>query len=416
VGAGSGGGVDSDAYWDWIRDSIAQNKPYSQLARERLAAQGYDGPSRHYPLFGKVAPVETLVAEQLRLFLGRRLDCAQCHNHPYESWSQNQFWGLAAFFGGMKATLREGTNQVIYDDSEGQEVDYDVQGTTLKIIHPRSGEEVPPTFLDGRVLPESRRFDRRMELAKWMTSHPSFAEAIVNRMWSYFFGRGIVDPVDDFRLTAPPTHPELLQALARDFEQHGYDLKHLIRMIVSSTTYQLSSIPNETNQDDTINYSHALPRPLVAEVLLDVISSVTGVPEIFSRVTARAPFGTRAINIKVPHRWPTRFLEIYGWSLREELPERDGSPTLSQALHRLVGSAYTEKLFQKGSRLDQLLEKGISDRKIIEELYLVALSRFPSQEERTELEQMIGQRSSRRQAFENFLWALISSREFAHNH
>ena len=418
-------GPNTNAYAEWIRDSIAQNKPYDQIARERIAAQGFDGPSRHYLLYSKVPPVETLVAEEVRVFMGRRLDCAQCHNHPFETWSQDQFWGLAAFFGGMKATewassLVKAT-QVVFDDPEGQEVDYGVTANDLtaessRVIHPRTKEEVQPKFLDGTGL-EDERLDPRSELAQWMTSHPYFAEAIVNRMWSHFFGRGIVDPVDDFRSTNPPTHPELLEALARDFREHGYDLKRLIRIIVSSRTYQLSSIPSDTNKDDEINYSHALPRSLDAEVLLDVISAATGVPEVFeNEAGGKAPFGTRAIHIRQPYSWPHRFLEIHGRPLRQSVPEREGKPNLAQALHLLVGSTYTEKLIKKEGRINRLLENGTSDREVTEELYLAALSRFPTDEERTQLEKMIAQQSSRREAFEHLLWALISSREFAYNH
>ena len=176
--------------------------------------------------------------------------------------------------------------QLLFDDREGEEVDYGVDGVTslqfIKVIHPRTKKEVPPTFIDGRVLPDSASQLPRVALAKWMTSHPWFAEAAVNRMWAYFFGRGFVNPVDDFSVTNPPTHPQLLTALAEDFRSHGYDLKHLFRLITQSQTYQLSSTSNESNRDEEINYSHALARPLEAEVLLDAISSATGVPETWS--------------------------------------------------------------------------------------------------------------------------------------
>ena len=407
---------DNTPYWDWLRRSIAQNKPYDQIARERLAAQGYDGPSRHYLWYSKIPPLETVVAEEVRVFFGRRLDCAQCHNHPFETWSQDQFWGLAAFFGGLKATewVRE---QVVFEEMEGQEVDYGVKGGSSKVIHPRTKEVVEPAFLDGTVLPKEKREDPRLELAKWVTSHPYFAEAIVNRMWGHFFGRGIVDPVDDFRSTNPPTHPDLLPGLAEDFRKHGCDLKHLIRMIVSSRTYQLSSIPSETNQGDRINYSHAVARPLDAEVLLDAISTATGVPEVFQNETGgKAPLGTRAIDIQAPSYWPHRFLEIYGRPLRQQLPERDGKPSLAQALHILAGPAYTQKLSQEGGRLDRLLRGDVPDPQIIEELFLSSLSRFPTEEERSDLEEMIAQYPSRSEALAHLLWALIGSREFAYNH
>ena len=409
--------------WDWIRKSVALNKPYDRMARESIAAQGYDGPSRLYlGTENKPAPVERMVAEKFRVFMGRRLDCAQCHNHPYGRWTQDQFWGLAAFFGRMTNTQWFFDN-VVFDHPQGHEVDFgeiDESLTFREVIHPRGKQKVIPSFPDGRVLPESARDDPRRELAQWMTSHPDFAEAAVNRMWRHFFGRGIVDPVDDFRLGNPPTHPRLLKALARDFEGHHYDLKHLIRSIVRSRTYQLSSRVNETNRSDRINYSHAQPRSLEAEVLLDAISFATGVPEVFkgsgSPLAGTAPPGTRAINLKYPASYPSRFLEVYGRPLRNAIPERSGKANLSQALHMLVGSTYTEKLDREGGRIDRLLKNGASDGEIIEELYLATLSRFPTEEEQTGLQKIMGRRSSRREAFTDLFWALLSSREFVDNH
>ena len=204
----------------------------------------------------KPPAVEQMVNEKVRVFFGRRLDCAQCHNHPFDRWTQNQYWGLAAFFGRMNNTGWAFDN-AIFDDPKGAEEDY-LEATPeikyRKVAHPRTKQLMAPTFTDGRALRVQELTDVRMELAKWMTSHPYFAEATVNRMWAYFFGRGIVDPVDDFRLTNPPTHPELLTALARDFSDHGYDLKHLFRTIVLSRAYQSSSIPNETNREDRVNF------------------------------------------------------------------------------------------------------------------------------------------------------------------
>jgi hypothetical protein len=417
VGPG-GRGPDQQMYWEWLRKSIATNKPYDQIARERIAAQGYQGPTRHYLSGAKVPAMEKAMAEQMRVFMGRRLECAQCHDHPSESWTQNQFWGLAAFFGRMTETGWI-ADQVILDDPDGQEENYGVMGQTslsfLKPINPRSKRQVAPTFLDGQVLPEAKRMDLRMELATWMSSHPYFAEAAVNRIWGYFFGRGIVDPVDDFRSTNAPTHPELLQTLAQDFKEHGYNLKHLMRRIVQSSVYQLSSEPNPTNRGDQINYSHALPRPLEAEVLLDAISNVTGVPEVFE-TDGKEPPGTRAINLQFPASYPSRFMDVYGRPLRSSVPERDNKPSLGQALHMLVGSTYTQKLSKEGTCIDRLLKRSASDREIIEEFYLAAFSRFPAPAEQTELEKGLADASSRRDVMEDLLWALISSREFVDNH
>jgi hypothetical protein len=405
----------SQFYWEWLREKIAANRPYDEIARERIAAQGYDGASRHYlPILQPPLPQDA-VAEEVRIFLGRRLDCAQCHDHPFENWTQNQFWGMAAFFRQLTFYwfLEVGTEAVVLDDTGG----YSRRGNLGKVIHPRTKKEAAPTFTDGTVLPMSERKDLRMALASWMTSQPEFAETAVNRMWSYFFGRGIVDPVDDFRSTNPPTHPDLLKALAEDFKRHGYDLKHLIREIVQSRTYQLSTTPNETNRDDHTNFSRMLPRPLDAEILLDAISQVTEIPEVFSTPSGgQAPRGTRAIHLKEPDLYPSEFLEVHGRPTRQMVPERSSKPSLRQALHRLAGSTYTEKLSGKGGRIDRLLESNASDRMIIEEFYLAALSRFPSGEEFTTLEEALRaaahKKGSRRQAVEDFLWGLLNSQEF----
>jgi hypothetical protein len=242
---------------------------------------------------------------------------------------------------------------------------------------------------------------------------------MANRMWGHFFGRGIVDPVDDFRLGNPPTHPGLLKRLAQDFRGHGYDLKHLMRRIVSSRTYQLSSQTHANNREDKLNYSHAYPRPLEAEVLLDAISAVTGVPEVFEAKDvpgSRVPAGTRAINLKFPGGFPQRFLEIYERPLRDAIPERSGRANLGQALHIMVGSTYNQNLSREGSRIHRLIKEGASNLEIIEELYLAALSRFPTREEKSDLLKLMGEQLSRSQASEDLLWALISSREFSENH
>jgi hypothetical protein len=239
-------------------------------------------------------------------------------------------------------------------------------------------------------------------------------------VWSHFFGRGIVDPVDDFRTGNPATHPELLAALAEDFRSHKYDLKHLMRRIVSSRTYQLSSASNETNRDDRINYSHALPRPLDAEILLDAVSRVTGTPEVFKLPNGgMAPRGTRAVELQEPDMYPCRFLELHGRPSRATLPERSARPSLGQTLHRLAGETYTDKLARDGGRIDRLVTNRASSREIINEFYLAALSRKPSTREFGELEASLeaaARRTSRRQALEDLLWAIVSSEEFTHNH
>ena len=387
--------VISPVYKDWVRRAIAENKPYDQFARERVAAQGFDGPSRHYEDMGGTAvPLpQNAMGEQVRVFLGRRMDCAQCHDHPYETWSQDQFWGLTAFFGRL-SNLHPGFPQVdfvIMDDPEG----YGTFGKGAKVIHPRSKQEVQPRFLDGTPVPEDRRDDWRLALAEWMTApeNPYFAPAMANRMWGYFFGRGIVDPVDDFRSNNLATHPRLLEALARYFVRSGYDLRSLIRLMVESRTYQLSGEPNPTNRTDRVNYSRALPRPLDSEVLLRAISHVSGV---------KGEDGN--------------FFNVYGKPDLSFIPERDMQPSLLQALHQLAGPTFTAKLSREGGRVDRLLQRNASDEAIVEELYLAALCRFPTESEQASLTGLIRRRDSRREAVEDMLWAVVNSEQFLNNH
>ncbi len=413
----------TQSYWEWIRDAVARDRPYDEVARERIAAQGYSAPSRHYLPYLVIPPPENMMGEEVRVFMGRRLDCAQCHDHPYERWTQDQFWGMTAFFGPM-FKLGGNPTSVIFDFPDGEEVAPDVPSPReLRVVHPRTKDVVQPTFLDGTVVGFKDTNLPRRELAKWMTAHPYFAEAAVNRMWSHFFGRGIVNPVDDFRSTNPPSHPRLLRRLAEDFSRNGYKLKRLIRLIAASRAYQLSSAANETNSADRINYSHALPRPLDAEILLDAIADVTGVRERFDVGMNRgewpggkAPLGTRAVQLKESDIYYSPFLDLYGRPNRFSVPERDAAPKLTQALHMLAGSTYNEKLWTEGARVYQMHRRGASDDKIIEELYLAAFSRFPTEKETAVLKRLITGTPTREQALKDLQWALISSREFAENH
>lgn len=419
VAAGAVGGAEhAYTYWRWVWENIAQNISYREIALERLAAQGYGGPSRHFLSYGEEAKAADIMPEEVRVFLGRRLDCAQCHDHPYEQWSQDQFWGLASFFGQISRTEWTGFGaSVLFDDPAGRQPDFGESAETVKVIHPRRKQLVKPAFLNGQAIASEGIGHPRREFARWVTEHPYFAETLVNRMWGHLFGRGLVDPVDDFRSTNPPTHPDLLKALAEDCRRNGYDLKQVLRRITSSRTYQIASTPSESNRQDTLNYSHFIPKPLEAEVLLDAISQVTGVPEIFENGQGgQAPPGTRAIQLEVPDIYPSDFLQMYGRPNLQQIPEIKASPSLNQALHMLVGTTYTEKISRKGGRLDRLIQRGASHGEVIQELYLAALSRLPSPLELSELESVLGKSSDKRQAWEDLVWSLITSREFAFNH
>jgi hypothetical protein len=409
-------------YENWVRNNIAQNKPYDRVARERIAAQGYNSPAWHYWTFRALTPPTEVATEQFRVFMGRRFGCAQCHDHPFESWSQDQFWGIAAFFGNMTRIAEvpgiRGPYFVI-DDSAGHGLRKVGRG---KLVHPRTKVEAQPAFLDGKVLPVDQRIDLRMRLAEWMTSpqNPFFAEAIVNRIWAHYFGRGIVDPVDDFRTTNPPSHPELLAALASDFVEHGYDLKHLMRNILRSRTYQLSGERNESNQNDQINFARAYPRLLDPPVLLDAISQVTGIDsELIAsgkkEATRGVPAKTRAISV-LPNETPCPFFKAYHRNDRRGVPEDKPQLTVLRSLHRLVGPTFSKGFVGRGGRLDQLLAHKSTDREIIEELYLAAVSRFPTDREQSELHRLIADQPSRRLGLESLTWAMINAREFVYNH
>jgi hypothetical protein len=395
-------------YSKWIRDSIAANKPFDQMARERIGGQGFNGPTRHYHHGGGEMPLPpNEMTENVVLFMGRRLDCAQCHDHPYEAWTQDQFWNLTAFFGRLTRLGWAGSLMVHFDDPAG----HGEFGQGEKIIHPRRDEEVEPRFFNGEKLAAAQQHDPRRYLADWMTGHPFFAEAVANRMWSFFLGRGIVDPVDDFRLVNMPTHPELLEELAQGFRTSGYDLKYLMRVICRSNTYRMSGIPNSSNVDDELNYSWSRPRGLDAEVLFDAISRVTDVYGDFGD----AHIYKQAINLVCPDLHRLWFLDINNQIDRTVVACRRNESNLKQALHKLTGSTYREKISSQKGRIEQLLNAGLADREIIEEFYLTALARHPREEELSELESMIRQSPDRERSIEDLLWAILTSPEFAFN-
>jgi Protein of unknown function (DUF1549)/Protein of unknown function (DUF1553) len=387
------------AYYEWIRDGIAANKRYDRFVTELLTAEG---PLRDAPAgyFYKVVPKPGNRASTLsQVLLGVRIECAQCHHHPFDQWSQTDYYGMQAYF-----------TQVGFKKSLRGDVLTAVGKTVTK--HPRTRAVVYAHPLGTTNPKSSPPGDRRKLLAKWMTSpaNPWFAKNLVNRVWAHLLGRGIIEPVDDVRSTNPPGNPELLDALAKDFVAHGYDIHHLIRRITASRTYQLSSHANPGNERDEQNHSRQLFKRLEAEVLLDAVCQVTGVPEKFDGV----PSGYRAIQLWDSHV-PHEFLKLFGRPVRASACEceRSAAPSVSQVLHVLNSPHLQGKLSHAGGRIARLVRRHADDGKLVDELYLTIYSRFPTKAERAATAKYLGGHKAHRQrAAEDVAWSMMNTVEF----
>ncbi len=394
----------------WLRESFQANKPYDQFAREIVLAEGSnhrDGPAVVYRDRREPPELTTMFSQ---LFLGTRLECAKCHHHPNEKWSQGDFYQFAAFFGQVKQK-GAGLSPPI---SAGTETFYFAPGGSVK--HPLTGETMQPRVPDGPLIKLEEEKDPRVYLADWLTSpgNPFFARAAVNRVWANFFGRGLVEPVDDFRISNPCVNPALLDALASDFEAHHYDLKHLIRTILESHLYQLSSIPNDSNLADTRNFSRAYRRRLPAEVLLDVVSDATGVEENFTSV----PPGFRAMQTW-SYKIESHFLDAFGRpNASSDCPcERDRQLSVVQSLHMMNSGSLQNKLTSPTGRIHRLADSGIPPGEMVTELYLSMLSRSPTDDEMARASAVFtADGANRRTAAEDVAWALLNSPEFIFNH
>ena len=403
LGNGAFGERGATLFHEWIREAVAKNRPYDEVVRELITARGstyQHGPTNYYRIEQQPSGRAETTAQ---VFLGIRLSCARCHKHPFDQWTTDDYWNFAAFTG--KVGVRGGelyNEQVIYYNPTGRVINQSVQGNR--------GEVALPTFLGGESLAPNYQGDVLQVLGDWMTSstNPYFAKATVNRIWSQYFGRGIVNPVDDMRATTPPSIEGLLDALADDFVQSGFDTRHIIRRILNSRTYQLSAEPNETNQLDDRFFSRFYPRPMVAQVLLDVLNDVTGTREKYGRY----PIGTRSVELPLPVS--SRFLSLYGRSSREFLGDLDPKlePTLAQALHMINSNYVHKKLKSPGGSLSRLLQAELDNQELVTELYLSTLSRFPTDTELETAETYIAESLERRSGSEDLLWALISSRAF----
>lgn len=418
LGNGEFGERGAVLFHEYIRDSVAENRPYSEFVEEILTATGstyQNGPTNYYRIERQPAGRAETTAQ---VFLGIRLSCARCHKHPFDQWTTDDYWNFAAFTG--KVTTRNGKlyqELVVYHNPGGRVINQSVQGNR--------GQVAQPTFLGGETLPEVYQEKAIKHLADWMTAdtNPYFAKATVNRIWSYYFGRGIVDPVDDMRATTPPSVEGLLEALAEEFIRSDYDTKHIIKLILNSRTYQLSAEPNETNELDDRFFSRFMPRPLMPQILLDVLNDVTGTTEKYGRY----PEGTTAVEVPLPVS--SRFLSLFGRSNREFLGNLDPllEPTLVQALHIINSPYVNNKLRQGNGTIRKLLQPKTGEKmkpaELVNHLYLMTLSRYPT---KTELETGTNyltntpkpeekEQVPRQVDVEDLMWALISSRSFLFN-
>ena len=395
------------AFRQWIRDQIATNRPYDQVVRELVTSTGstYQNPPANFFRVNK-DPKEAM-EKTTQLFLGVRMVCAQCHDHPFERWTRNQYYQLAAFFAsvGVKPGF----------DSDEEIVYLKRDDNTIK--HPKTGKVVDAAYLIASTgaPPLNAEEDQRKALAEWLTSeeNPFFARAITNRLWSYFFGRGIIDPVDDIRASNPPVNEALLQALADDFVKNGYDLQHTIRTIVNSRTYQTSIATNEWNEKDTTNFSRFLPRRLTAESLLDAITVATGSRPEFEEV----PLDFTAQQLPDPHVGKGGFLDMFGRPERESACEceRRNEMSLPQAMSLVNGPTLAEAIADPEGRIAEAILGGKPDRELVEDLYLATLSRFPTPGEMDKALTYLRQGTGRAAKAQDLLWALINSNAFLFN-
>jgi hypothetical protein len=410
------------AFHQFVRQSVADNKPWDRFARDILTAQGstlHNGATNYFVLHKDVTD---LTESTSITFLGMSITCCRCHNHPLEKWTQDQYWSMANLF--SRVALKNG-------DRAGEIL---VQAQPFgDAPHQRRGVAMPPTPLDGKPLGLDSPQDRRAYFADWLTApeNPYFARALVNRVWRNFLGRGLVEAEDDLRQTNPPTNAELFDWLARDFVEHRYDVKHVIRLVMNSATYQRSSRPVAASSRDDRFYSHYLIRRLPAEVILDAYSQVTGVPTPFNRIKSGGsdsdrpytgyPLGTRALQLP-DSKVVSQLLDAFGRPERAQTCscERQQDSSVSQALHINNGHTLNDKIRAKEGRIESWVKEKVSNEEAVGRLFLLALSRPPTEAERTKFLAFLAEaggdaRTGRREALEDLFWAVLSSKEFLFN-
>ncbi|MSQ93849.1 MAG: DUF1553 domain-containing protein [Gemmataceae bacterium] len=392
---------------EWIRGAVSSNLPMDEFARKILTARGgaADDPASVYFAISK--DTNDTLERATQVFCGVRMLCARCHSHPLENWTQADYYGLASFF-----------NQVsIRPDIRAPQGVQNAKFIQLNLAvgnsgNPRSGRPQPPKFLGGDEPKLALNVDRREAYANWLTTpkNPFFARGLVNRYWSYFFHRGIIEPVDDIRSTNPPINPELLDALTKDFLDAKFDVRHLMKRIITSATYQRSSIPTASNKHDEQNFSHTIPRRIPAEALLDSLIQATAVPENFPG----APAGFRAAQLPDANS-ENAFLRLFGKSQRMEACEceRDNGSNMLQALHFLNGKAIQARVVNPNGRAGILAREKKTDQQVVTELYLWSIARHPSDAEMKVASEFLKRHSERRaEAVQDLFWVLLNSRDF----
>ena len=405
----------------WLRASIASGKPMDQFARELIASRGstYANPEANFYRANRTPVIRAEAAAQV--FLGTRLQCAQCHNHPFDRWTQDDYYDWAALFARVDYKILENNRRDKNDKHEfiGEQIVYLARKGT--VTNPRTEQAAEPRFL-GAAKVDFEKLDELEALAAWMTrpDNPLFARAQVNRIWFHLMGRGLVDPIDDFRATNPASHPALLEALAGEFVQSGFSLRHVIRLVMNSRAYQTASEPNDTNSGDELNYARAPLRRLTAEQMFDTLHQVAGVTAEFKGL----PAGTRAAELpgartegrrgKRSQMAPDVFLAMFGKPPRLLTCEceRSADTSLGQAFFMLSGPAVNELLTRSDNRVGVLLDSGKPNRAVVEELYWTALTRAPSATELTKTVAHIEQAKDRRAGVEDVLWGLVNAKEF----
>ena len=401
----------------WIRQALAENRPFDQIVREMILSGGafvYDPTVNFYR--GLWTGPEGMVTQISQSLLGIRMDCAKCHDHPFERWTQDDFYGLVAFFTRLEFKAESyGLFERAIAVRPTTRPTYDYINNNKEVMHPKTQAPLRARFLGGSTVEARPDEDIREKLADWLTSpnNPWFSKAIANRVWKHYLARGIVEPVDDFRVTNPPTNEALLNALGDYLAREKYDLRKLMKAILSSQTYQLSSSPNSTNESDDLNYSRFYLKRQMAEVLLDSMSDAA---EAKVKIPG-FPLGTRAVSIAVGS--PNYFLMTFGKvQAREQICERDHEPNVTQAMHLINGDAVNDVVKAPGNLVERVLARTEwSDEQRIEEIYFASLARPPASEEKMELRTRLAAAPddvARKKLYQDLLWAVLNSQEFAY--